>query len=351
MADATLLETQTEQLAREKRAVSYDSYDISVRQIVDMADSNEISISPEYQRHFIWEEVRESELIESIFLGIPVPSLFMATNSDGTWEVVDGVQRISTILHFIGNEKSLRTIGKQRPLTLQGLNKLSSFNTVTFESLQQSNRLQFLTRPLRVTTLNDKSDSSVRYDLFERLNTGAVKLHPQEIRNCVYRGQFTAFLKELATEKSFRGIVKIPKNEVQTATYEECALRFFAFRDKYTQFGHNVQEFLNNYVIEVNKAGGAVTDPKNFIDTMEFIRGELPNGITRTNRQNITPINLYEAVAVGTSLAISSGKPIHRGVLQNIINDDELKGLTTGGTNSKPMVTGRIEYIRDRLVG
>ena len=112
----------------------------------------------------------------------------MATNVDGTWEVVDGVQRISTLLHFVGGAKLLKKIGKKEPLKIVGLQKLTALNDLSFEGLPQPQQFQFQTRPLRLTALNDKSDPIVRYDLFERLNTGGVSLHPQEIRNCVFRG-------------------------------------------------------------------------------------------------------------------------------------------------------------------
>ena len=138
MAKVISGESQTDQLSREKRAVSSDAYDISVRQIIDMVSSDEINISPEYQRHFVWDEQRESELIESVFLGLPIPSLFMATNLDGSWEVVDGVQRISTALHFVGDDKSLEVIKKKIPLKLVGLKKPSSFNGFLFSDLPKS---------------------------------------------------------------------------------------------------------------------------------------------------------------------------------------------------------------------
>src|SRR5690242_3197499 len=83
------------QLEQERRAVSFDTYDLSVRQLLEMAGSKDINVAPEYQRKFVWEKKRQSEFIESVFLGIPSPSLFMATNKDATWEVVDGVQRLS----------------------------------------------------------------------------------------------------------------------------------------------------------------------------------------------------------------------------------------------------------------
>lgn len=94
----------TLQLEKERRTVSFDVYDFAVRQILDMIGSKDINVAPEYQRKFVWEDTRQSEFIESVFLGIPVPSIFMATNKDSTWEVVDGVQRLSTLIHFAGTE-------------------------------------------------------------------------------------------------------------------------------------------------------------------------------------------------------------------------------------------------------
>jgi hypothetical protein len=84
------LEGLTLQLETERRSVGFDSYDMSVREILNMVAAAEINIAPEYQRKFIWNNSRESEFIESVFLDIPIPPLFMATNRNGTWEVVDG---------------------------------------------------------------------------------------------------------------------------------------------------------------------------------------------------------------------------------------------------------------------
>lgn len=103
------------QLETERRTVGYDAYDIIVRQLIDMVASAEINISPDYQRQFVWKEDRESELIESLLLGIPVPSLFMAVNAaDGKWEVVDGVQRLSTSTLRVTHRTSLELVGANR---------------------------------------------------------------------------------------------------------------------------------------------------------------------------------------------------------------------------------------------
>ena len=86
-----------QQIDENRKSVAFDSYDLTVRQLNDMIVDEMIDIAPAYQRHFVWDVKRQSQLIESLILGIPVPSLFMATNRDSTWEVIDGLQRVSTI--------------------------------------------------------------------------------------------------------------------------------------------------------------------------------------------------------------------------------------------------------------
>jgi uncharacterized protein with ParB-like and HNH nuclease domain len=324
-------------------------YDMTVRQLVDMVEGGEIEIAPEYQRHFVWDTDRESELIESIYLGIPVPSLYMAANQDGTWEVVDGVQRLSTLAHFCGSAKLLAIIQRKESLNITNLKKLTKLNGKTFDSLPKAVQLNFQLRPVRVTTLNDKSDFSVRYDLFERLNTGGVKLHAQEIRNCVFRGEFRNLLKELSADRHFLKVVKLSENEQQSAIYEECVLRFFAFTDAYQSFDHSVVDFLNDYMINNNKHGPKLELIGSFKETMAWLAEELPGGIARGNR-SITPLNLFEAIAVGTALALKKNKRLQKGRLKRIMDSDELRKLTTGATNSKKMVSGRILLVYNKLL-
>ena len=89
--------TITEQLEAQRHKVDFDTYDITVQQLLSMVADSTIDVAPTYQREFRWDATRRSMLIESILLGVPVPSLFMASNKNGTWELVDGVQRLSTI--------------------------------------------------------------------------------------------------------------------------------------------------------------------------------------------------------------------------------------------------------------
>jgi hypothetical protein len=226
----------TEQLSDQRRNVAFDSYDITVRQLISMVQGGEIRVAPEYQRHFVWDETRQSQLIESVLLGILVPSLFMATNGDATWEVVDGLQRITTILNYVRPDDLPKKIEiSSDALRLRGLEKLSSFNGLKFEDLESSIKLSLLTRPVRVTVLNDRSDYQVRFDLFERLNTGGIALHEQEIRGCVFLGDFNDFIKDLALDPRIRLLVK--RRDLRgRGNIEELVLKFFAYLEDMETF-------------------------------------------------------------------------------------------------------------------
>lgn len=341
-----------EQLDINRRSVAFDSYDITLKQLYDMVLERMVDIAPEYQRHFVWDEARQSALIESLFLGIPIPSLFMATNRDASWEVIDGLQRLTTILNFIGNAEELKDLKiNHKKLKLSGLEKLDSMNGLQYEDLPKSMQFMLQTRPLRITVLNDRSDFNVRYDLFERLNTGGVTLHEQEIRNCVYIGEFNDFIKELAGNEDFRSVVKMTENSERSGSYEELVLRFFAYHEDSDSFVHSVKGFLNDYM---EKKTNNFKDKKNlnelFETTFRALNNNLPDGIVRGARKNITPIVLYEAVTVGCAKAINSGEQYDLSQLVSLLNDVELKKYTTGATNSKKMLEKRVAIVKDKLL-
>lgn len=335
--------TLTEEIDTQRRKVDFDTYDLSVQQLLAMVHEGQIEIAPEYQRHFRWENQRQSQLIESIFLGIPVPSLFMATNRDNSWEVVDGVQRISTLIHFAGDEKIRQRIRLKQPLVIEGLEKIPSMNGLAFNDLPKTTQVQFLLRPVKVVTLSDKSDAIVRFDLFERLNTGGVGLSGQEIRACVFRGQFSDFLGEMAATEDFRSVVRLPPNRRQDKTEEECVLRFFAFLHAYRTFEHSVVDFLNAYMKNAISAFDYAAGRSVFNATFRGLARSFPGGIFRSGRRS-TPMNLFEAVAVGAGLAVQQHGRLPRVRNTKWVESDELRKLSTGATNTRGMVVGRIEF-------
>ncbi|WP_299176409.1 DUF262 domain-containing protein [uncultured Chryseobacterium sp.] len=342
------------QLIEQKRKVDFNTYDLSVKELVSMFEDGIIDIAPEYQRQFRWKDDRQSNLIESIFLGIPIPSLFMATNPDNTWELIDGVQRLSSIIRFCGNENVIKklqenNVDKINSLKLTDLSKLSTFNNKSFIDLPKSIQLDFLLKPLKVITLSDKSDLSVRFDLFERLNTGGVSLSDQEIRSCIYRGKFNDFIKTLSSYENFKKVVVLTKAMEMDGTREEFVLRFFAFLNNYENFDHSVVDFLNNYMMFASKSNNFdyksnETLFKKVFDQLSTLEG----GISR--KQKTTPVNLFEGVAVGAGLALKIKNELNLEGISEWMVSDELRKYTTGATNTKSKVKGRIEYCRDKFL-
>lgn len=339
------------QLTKQRRTVDFDTFDIQLQELLSMLDDGQISISPAYQRQFRWNDERCSELIESLMLGIPIPNLFMATNDDNTWETVDGVQRLSAIVKFAGNETLRDKLGVGNALVLNGLEKISAFNGVTYDTLPPTIQRLVKTRPLRVVTLNDKSDKIVRFDLFERLNTGGVLLTNQEIRGCVFHGRFADKLDELAKIKDFRTVVRVSTRKKNDGTLEECVLRFFAFLDRYKKFDHSVVEFLNDYMEKASERFDYGPREEEFRRVFGELAKVFRHGISRTSGRGVTPLNLYEGVAVGAALALRENGELVTTDIGKWLNSDELRQFTTGGTNNRFAVRGRIEFCRDRFAG
>lgn len=339
------------EIREQRRSVSFDTYDITVKQLIDMVADGQIHVAPDYQRHFVWDETRQSNLIESIFLGIPIPSLFMATNEDASWEVIDGLQRITTLVNF--TQPIFRKIADDVStgiLKIGGLEKIKSLNGSVFKALPETLRLNFLTRPIRITVLNDLSDFQVRFDLFERLNTGGIVLHEQEIRNCVFQGKFNNFVKECAKDPRLDVLVRRTDKRGR-GNQEELVLKFFAYYECRDEFQHSVKGFLNSYMKK--KTGNFKNETKLaeiFDKSLSLMVEALPGGVVRRERSNTTPLVLFEAVSVGVADALKLGGNIDKNALRHILDNEELKKVTTGATNSNPKLLRRIQIVREAIV-
>lgn len=342
------------ELQQQRRKVDFDSYDITVDELVRRVARGRIEIAPAYQRQFRWGPDRQSRLVESMLLGIPVPPLFMATNveaDEGTsWEVVDGLQRLLSLTNFLGDEETRKVARLEgKPLRLSDLEILSALNGFTATELPADLREGLEDRPVKVIVLNDKSDLQVRFDLFERLNTGGVRLTDQEVREAVFTGEFVDLLTELVEKSEFKAVVRLPPSRLLDGTPQDFVLRFFAFHNRYRQFDHSVKDFLNVYCQD------AALDPQLearrslFAETFGFLAQTFPGGLKR-GRQSTTPVNLFEAVAVGAALALNSEPNLATPQSVQWVESDELRELTTGATNDRRRVIGRVEFARDRFL-
>lgn len=331
-------------LARHRRTVDTEYFDLSLREIVRMVDEEEIRIAPEYQRQFRWNDDTQSALIESFLLGLPIPSIFVATNSDATWEVVDGLQRICTVLRFMAIDapESTKLQFSKRPLKLEGLRTLTSFEGLGYKALPRSIKLTFDKRYIRVQVLSDKSDTDVRFELFRRLNAGAIALTGQEIRACIYQGSFSDLISDLASHENYEKLLKLKSSDRENGTAEEVVLKFFAYLEDREAFDGRVTEFLNNYMKNHARETDIARYRSSFVDVVTFLSDALKGKPFLRSGTAVTPINQFEAVLVGIGRVLRAGRnPVTPS--GDWLNDSELVRFSTKGTNTRTMLNGRID--------
>ncbi|MFG3004468.1 MULTISPECIES: DUF262 domain-containing protein [Streptomyces] len=331
-----------DELDHHRRTVDTDYFDLSLRELVRMVVEQEIKIAPAYQRQFRWEDETQSALIESFLLGLPVPALFVATNRDATWDVVDGLQRICTILRFMGVDapESENFSFSKSPLKLTKLKTLQGFCDLKFEDLPRPIRMTLERRYLRIQVLSDKSDPEVRFELFRRLNAGAIALTPQEIRSCIFRGPFHEMLEELAQTPSFKSLLKLQKLNQTNGTAEEVVLKFFTYLDRAEQFDGKVSEFLNRYMRDRANDVDLEADRQLFISVVDYLHSVIKGPFLKRG-VSVTPQNQLEAVLVGIGRLMRQGKGISAPP-SGWLNDDELIRFSTGATNTRSMLLRRI---------
>lgn len=189
----------------------------SISELYSNVQDGDIILNPDYQRNYVYDDKRASKIIESILLEIPLPAIFANEEDDGTMEIIDGVQRMTSIIKFLKNE-----------YVLEGLLILSDLNGFFFKELNKDIQRTFKQKSLRVIKFKKGCSEEVKYEIFMRLNQGAVKLNNQELRNCMYRGYFNNQLKEIASSKLFNEIIHIKDNKANRMFKEEIVLRGIA---------------------------------------------------------------------------------------------------------------------------
>ena len=336
------LMTLQAELDHHRSTVDVDYFDLSLRELARMVAESEIRIAPEYQRQFRWKDNIQSALVESFLLGLPVPAIFVATNPDGTWEVVDGLQRICTLIRFMGLDAPESEIlhFSSNPLRLTELKTLKSFDSLTYSDLPRPIRLTFDKKFMRVQVLSDRSNTDVRFELFRRLNAGAVELTPQEIRACVFRGSLNQLIENLAQYDKYQEILKLRESDKHKGVPEEVVLKFFAYLDRAETFDGKVTEFLNEYMKENLDPNDLEAKRQIFIRSVDFLANVL-NGPFLREKTTVTPLNHFEAVLVGIARVIQAGKAPSIPPA-GWVNDPTLLSFSTKGTNTRKSLLGRV---------
>ncbi|MET9063477.1 DUF262 domain-containing protein [Streptosporangium sandarakinum] len=345
------LEGLEEQLRGERGKVDVAVHNFSVRELVRMIVDEELNAAPNYQRKFRWEEDDEALFVESVFLGLPIPPLFVATNVGFQWEVVDGLQRLSTLAHFLArNDDEAKAIGREHPLRLNGLEKLTELNGMTYQELPKNLQVYFGRQPLQVVSLTDKSDRQVRFDVFERLNRGGIQLTAQEVRACVYMGEFNNFIEELSNDPRLKKLIKLQRSHENDGTRAEQVLKFFAYKNNRDAFDGKVERFLNDYMAKAESNFNYRTERIVFDRALEILFAACDGKPLLRKQTKVTPLVQFEACFVAAGDLAADGASVGQ-VAPNWLEDPELRASSGAGSNTKAMLRRRLARAKDLLRG
>ncbi|MGA4658797.1 DUF262 domain-containing protein [Proteus terrae] len=229
-----------------QEALVIQQSDLSLKSVSDMVEKKAIDISPKYQRRERWDSVKESDLIESFLLNIPVPPIYLAEDAYGTYSVIDGKQRLTAITNFLTNH-----------LKLQKVERFKELEGLYFNELPAALQNALSIRPyLRVVTLLKQSDNNLKHEVFLRLNKAGVALNSQEIRNVAFRGKLNDLLFELSADSDFAKILK--SNDIKGKVYREMidvqfVLRFFTVKSTWENFPGNMDKAMDSFMVENHK--------------------------------------------------------------------------------------------------
>lgn len=247
------------ELEKAEQSIAADSYSMSVGELISSYKSGEIVIHPEFQRFFRWNDFQKTRLIESFLLGLPIPPIFVFQKSTGIWELIDGLQRVSTILQFVGELKNKN--GKPvKPLSLTECKYLPSLNGATWKNsatIPDQIKLRFRKSRIDVKIILPKSNEISKFELFDRLNTGGSQATAQEVRNCLIIMQnpdFFEWVDTLSKYPGFSNTIPLTEKQISEQYNLELLIRFLILQSTPAQDVKKINDletFLNEQSIEI----------------------------------------------------------------------------------------------------
>lgn len=329
------------------------SLDVSFNELYDMYKDGELIISPDYQRLFRWEVEKQSRFIESLILEMPVPPIFVIETQDGIYELIDGLQRISSYLHFRGEQLGET---EDRFLVLQGCDIIPDLNGLNFELLPKALQIKLKRSFVRMEVIKKESETSLKYHMFKRLNTGGELLSAQEIRNCTIRllgSKAVDFLEECSNDENFKTVIKrIGNDKLRTKYDQELVLRFFAIKNDMDSYKYPVTEYLTRYLEKMTVKDGYFNYTKEkeiFHRTFSFINQQFGEEAFSGQTQGGTVRNefvlfYFDGIAVPVATLIDQIES------SSCINAIKTKiEETKFGSDLRPYKTGSPNGVRARI--
>lgn len=360
------IQSLEQQITDERARLSTDRMDISFGELLNMYKVGELVIRPEYQRLFRWKRSQKTALVESILLGIPVPPVFVAEDENGIWELVDGLQRVSTIISFFGDlDERLLTVNSDRDPDVDlnednegNVNKwvmesgslvedLEGFNV---DTLPKKYVINVKRAVCRVEILRGESNTAMKYELFKRLNSGGSKLTAQEIRNAIYRGidpKLNILTEELSKNQDFRELVSLSEQKRQELYDQELILRFIAFLNNVDKVNSNTEKFLDKFMEDAVKDSGfdSVYYQNIFTKVIKILKDTCGNNVFRNERNAFVPA-YYEGIMIGVAqnfekYTVDSALILER--VNQLKKDDDFRKYSGSASNSKSRVKNRLK--------
>lgn len=374
-----LFEELESEIDQERGRLSTDRMDISFGELINLYKNKELLIRPEYQRLFRWSPKQKTALIESILLSIPIPPIFVAEDKNGIWELIDGLQRVSTILSFFGEldtdvtnisytpfasdeddtpedldnmEEKKEVLGNKWTLVEGGL--IKALDGYDLETLPPKYKINIKRAVCRVEILRGESNISMKYELFKRLNSGGSKLTPQEIRNAIYRGvspKLNELILELSKNPQFKELTDLSDQKKMELYDQELILRFIAFYNNVEIVNENTENFLNDFmeksVKDLNFKYNDYKETFNKVISNIYAIGD--KKIFRNNRNLFVPAE-FEGITVALAQNITQydNNPTKiKAVIEKLKTDSNFRKVSGSASNSKSRIKARLKRAND----
>ena len=350
--------TLQDEVQKARQKVVTDGYEMSLGEIINLYKAGELVIDPVFQRLFRWDDQRKTRFIESLILGIPIPPIFVYQDDKGIWELIDGLQRVSTVLQLTGDLVGERA-AELGSLVLNGTRFLPSLNGKKWkptddnsdDGLGSTLQIEIKRARVRVEILKADSAPSAKYELFQRLNTGGAGLTEQEVRNSVavsLNKDFYDWLVAKSNRPSFIRTTRQTETALEAQMGVELALRFFAFRSVPYQNGMDVHEYLDDALFKLATDDGFDRNMESdvFDSTFDFLDSALGDtAFQRWNGAAFTGkflMSIFEVMATGVSKNLATLSAMQPAARNAFINNaaQNLAANATFAANSGGGVRG-----------
>jgi len=324
-------------------------FDFIVGSLDEQISDGQLILQDDYQRRQIWDIKKSSRLIESLLLNVPIPVCYFAELTDGTYSVIDGQQRLTSISRFM---KDLY------PLT--GLRVRPELNKKRFSELDKADQRLIKTRTIRCIVIQRESHPDIRFDVFERLNQGAVRLTPQELRNSNYRGDLNQLIKKLCGNQQFQRIRRVDEEDARMGD-AEMVLRFFAFHFNAAAYKGFFAPFLDKYLEDKMKLSKQDLEQheKAFVETIDKAEAVFGNNAFRqidedgkfANQVNraIYDVVMLTFVHLDRAALVAKKAEIIDALKVLCTLDDVFKDAIGRATRDKARINARVKAWGDKL--